>query len=212
MTSESKIKTKNSNIKKYGVDSFSKTDEYKQIIKETCLEKYKVDNVSKIKEIKQKKCETFIENYGVDCYFKTKEFKKSIKSLFIEKYGVDNPFKSTLIKKLIKEKNILNGRWLCNENYENYRRQVDYYTKKNKKELLENWNGYDYYDNEFIFDNFLLDNNSNKYPSIDHKIPVSEGFKRNLTILNISDISNLCITKRSINSSKGNKLNFNYDK
>ena len=31
-------------------------------------------------------------------------------------------------------------------------------------------------------------------------------------IIEISNISNLCITKRTINSSKGNKINYNYDR
>jgi hypothetical protein len=40
------------------------------------------------------------------------------------------------------------------------------------------------------------------YPTIDHKNSVFYGFMNNIPPEDISDISNLCITKRFINSSK----------
>ena len=60
-------------LKKYGVDSFSKTNDWKSKYlskiseiqskkKETCLEKYGVENVSQIKEVYDKIIKTKIQN------------------------------------------------------------------------------------------------------------------------------------------------------
>lgn len=78
-------------------------------------------------------------------------------------------------------------------------------TIRNKKELFENWNGMDYYDNEYIKDNTNLDYNDPSYPTIDHKISILEGFKKSYTFEFISSINNLCITKRKYNNLKGTK-------
>ena len=44
---------------------------------------------------------------------------------------------------------------------------------------------------------------------IDHKISIFHGFINNIDPILISDISNLCITKRYINSSKQTKSTWN---
>ena len=189
---------------RYGESSYSKTNDFKNKIKLNSLAKFGVDNPSKSELIKEKKKETLLKKYGVDNYFKTLEFREFIKNLFINRYGVDNPFKSKHIIDLIREKNIKSGFWVSDENYKSYRRKVDYLTNKNKSTLLKNWNGYDYYDNEYIKENFSLDKNDNNYPSIDHKIPVSYGYINGINVNDISNIENLCITKRIINSYKRN--------
>jgi len=74
--------------------------------------------------------------------------------------------------------------------------------------LFENWDGYDYYDGEYIKNNFNLHGLDNNYPTIDHKISVSYGFKNNIEPEKIADISNLCITKKINNSKKSSKCNF----
>jgi len=63
--------------------------------------------------------------------------------------------------------------------------------------------GSHYYDGKYIKENLLLDKNDNLYPSIDHKIPVLYGFLNNISKEEISNINNLCITKRITNSKKG---------
>ena len=74
-----------------------------------------------------------------------------------------------------------------------------------EKQLFQNWNGYDYYDGGYIKDNLSLNSNDKLYPTIDHKISIFYGFNNNIPADDIANINNLCITKRSINSSK-NKL------
>ena len=53
------------------------------------------------------------------------------------------------------------------ESYHLYRNEVRRLTRKSSQLLLENWDGYDYYDNEYIRDNFKLSHIHNDYPSID---------------------------------------------
>ena len=89
------------------------------------------------------------------------------------------------------------------EPYILYRRNVDNISDKLKKELIKNWNGYDYYDNEYIFNNFNLKSSDKNYPTIDHKISVIYGFINNISIENISNINNLCFTKNYLNAKKG---------
>ena len=78
-------------------------------------------------------------------------------------------------------------------------------TQSNKLELFKNWNGCDYYDNEYIMDNIKLSRNNKLYPTIDHKISIFYGYKNSISPETIGDMENLCITKRTINSSKNNK-------
>lgn len=103
----------------------------------------------------------------------------------------------------------LKGMNISDDNFHKYKRKVYNLTKKHKLELLENWNGYDFYDNEFIKDNLKLQYYHKNYPTIDHKISIFEGYKNNISEEKLSKISNLCITKRCINSSKGKKLDWN---
>lgn len=80
-------KSKQSSLRKYGVDNYSKTKEHKERVKQTCLEKYGREipfNYDKAKE-------TCLEKYGVDNYFKTKEFKDRVKETNLNKFGVSTP-------------------------------------------------------------------------------------------------------------------------
>jgi len=99
---------------------------------------------------------------------------------------------------------------ISTENYTLYRNEVRRITKNNSKLLVENWNGNDYYDEEYIKEYYNLDSNDPKYPTIDHKISIYHGFSNNIPAEEIADISNLCITKRSINSSKNSLIEENF--
>lgn len=93
-TNEWVEKVKTTNLQKYGVDNFSKTDEYKTKSKETYLNKYGVDNFTKTEEYKEKSKKTCLDKYGVDSYTKTAEYKQSFKEKMLEKFGTDALFKS----------------------------------------------------------------------------------------------------------------------
>ena len=71
-----------------------------------------------------------------------------------------------------------------------------------RKRGRNKWNGYDYYDNEYIKENYKLNYNDNNYPTIDHKISIYYGFSNNIEPYIISNTDNLCITKKEINRKK----------
>lgn len=94
--------------------------------------------------------------------------------------------------------------------FKKYRKYVNRITLRNKKLLFNKWNGFDFYDGEYIRENiYLFKSNDMDYPTIDHKISIFEGFKKSIPPYIIGGIDNLCITKRRINLLKSNKESFN---
>jgi len=177
---EFRNKSKETLISRYGVDSYSKTDEFKRLLfdnKDIILDKIK---------------STFKEKYGNEYLSKT-DYWKSIfnnkksemvdktKNTCLEKYGVDNVSKVESIKSKVKLTKELNGLIIPESelsDWVTYKKVVRNTTKLNKKFLYENWDGFDYYDNEFI-----------------------KGYAST-----IGSIDNLCITKRFINSIKNSLI------
>jgi hypothetical protein len=204
-TDEFKEKVKNTTIDKYGTDYYFKTDEFKERFKMTCIEKYGVDNPSRVVEFKNKRKNTMIENHGVEYYVLSFDFKEKSEKTSLENYG----FKHPLMNK-DQQRKMLNSQGLDFETdeYRIFASKVYSLTAKNKKLLIENWNGYDFYDNEYIKDNFNLNPLSSEYPTIDHKISIKSGYLSGKSVDELSNIDNLCFTKRSINSKKSSK---NYD-
>jgi len=163
-------------------------------------------NTTKKELIKINRVLAIKEKYGVDNVFQLESVKDKIKNTFIEKYGVEHFRQNIIVKESEKKNRIKNGTQISDDKlseYEIYRKKVRNYTKKNKKILYNNWNGLDYYDNENIINNKNLNYNDNLYPHIDHKISILEGFKNKIDPLIISNIDNLCITKKINNLSKG---------
>ena len=201
---EFRLKSKKSLIEKYNTDSYSKTSEFKNKIsikKDLIIEKIK---------------NTFLKKYGVDWYTKSDRFKLDLlnnytesenkrKNTCLERYGVDNISKDkNIMDKSYKTKLKLNL-IISPENlseWQIYKKNVRRETNKYKKQLFENWNGLDYYDNENIIGNFSYSHTNKLFPTIDHKISTFFGFKNNIPYQEIGNISNLCITKKGINSMK----------
>jgi hypothetical protein len=72
-----------------------------------------------------------------------------------------------------------------------------------KSTFKQDWNGNDYYDGEYIKENYkIYKSNNENYPNIDHKISIVYGFLNDISIEDISSINNLCFTKRKHNMSK----------
>jgi hypothetical protein len=181
--------------------------------KNTCMELFGVDNYTKSVNYIEKQKDFCIENYGVDSFFKTINFKNKKDETFMLKYGTTNI--QTVVSVIEKTKNTcmekygvekfghLNRDFSVPQNlFKIYKQNCRNLTNKIKKELFNQWNGTDYYDGEYIKDNLSLHYNSEKYPTIDHKISIYNGFKNNIPENIICDIDNLCITKRKINSTK----------
>lgn len=199
---EFKDKSKKTLIEKYGVDSFSKTDEFKKMIQVK-----KEEIVDKIKK-------TFNDKYGFDHYSQTDQFKEDYLSKIDEigekrietclsRYGVDNVAKvNEFMKKTIAtkiERGLISD---GDDEWIKYKKKVRRITNRFKKELFNRWEGYDYYDDEYIKDNFRFSHTHRFYPTIDHKISVFYGYQNNIDASIVGHIDNLCITKRYINSIK----------
>jgi len=102
---------------------------------------------------------------------------------------------------------ISNGYQISDERlteFQLYYKMIKSETRKNRNFLFESWDGYDFYDKEYIKD-YKFHKNSNLYPTIDHKISILYGFLNDINVDIIGNIDNLCITKKGNNSSKNSK-------
>lgn len=98
------ILSKGSFEKRYGVDSYFKTDECKEKLKQLA-EKNGVDAYPKSDECKKKAKESFERKYGC-FYVQTDEFKEKSKNTSLNKYGVEYPIQSDEVRQRIKDTNI----------------------------------------------------------------------------------------------------------
>ena len=90
---------------KYGTDNYFLTEEYKQKSRQTCLKKYGVNHVAQAKEVKEKIKQSFRQRYGVDYYTQTEEHKKKIQETCLKKYGATNIVNSKSYKDRLKDIN-----------------------------------------------------------------------------------------------------------
>ena len=199
------IKNRKTNIEKYGVENVFQSEEIKNKIKNINFEKYNVFFPSQSKEIRYKMIETLIKNYGVENPMYSEIIKERIYNTNLSKYGN----KIYNASKIAKDLRIKNNRQVPDSQrseFELYQRKTRGITNNFKNILYENWNGFDYYDNEFIKNNNINYKFYNRnYPTIDHKISIYYGFINNISPEIIGNLENLCITKRGINSKKNNK-------
>jgi hypothetical protein len=190
---------------KYGVDNPFQSEEIKDKIKESLLEKYGVEHPMFMEKTKDKIKETCLDKYGVTSYTKTDECKKKKVKTYIEKYGTEHESKTEIGQEKRKNTRIERGNQIPDELLDKfyiYRRFVDNRLDLIRENIILDWSGYDYYDNEYIKDNFKLKPVDRLYPTIDHKTSVYYGFLNNISVDEISHINNLCITKSYLNSKK----------
>lgn len=195
----------------YNVDNPNKCDVVKEKIKQTNLERYGVESAMKNENTINKAKKTNLEKYGCENVFQNDIIKKRIKSASLNKYGFDNPMKNENVKNKMKITRIKNGNQIPDDlltDFAKYRKIINSMTYKHKKELFSNWSGYDYYDDEYIKENFVLGKENSLYPTIDHKVSVFYGFVNNIDPKDISNIENLCITKKYINSQKHKNITY----
>ena len=100
-----KNKLRETALKKWGVEHYSKTDEYVEKVKKTSLEKWGVDNYAKTEEYLEKSKKTSLEKWGVDNFTKTDEYLEKSKTTSLKNWGVEFPIQSDIIKRKIKETN-----------------------------------------------------------------------------------------------------------
>jgi G:T-mismatch repair DNA endonuclease (very short patch repair protein) len=107
-TDEYKIKFKSTISNRYGVDNPFKSDKIKENIKSTNNIKYGVDYPQQNIEIKLKSEETCLNKYGDSIYTKTDTYKEKVKNSNVIKYGVENVSQLDTIKYKKKSTSIKN--------------------------------------------------------------------------------------------------------
>jgi hypothetical protein len=203
------IKNKITNIEKYGVSNVFQSDIVKNKIIETNLLKYGVSYPSQSSFIRSKIINTLKNNYGVSNPMYSETIKNRLYFTNVIRYGSISYLSSYKYSKF----RIENGTKIPNRfktKYRIYQDRVRYLTNKIKKSLFNDWDGYDYYDNEYIKNNLNYRPNHKKYPTMDHKLSIYYGFKKNIIPELIANIKNLCITKRTINSRKNIKTHYEF--
>jgi hypothetical protein len=98
-----------------------------------------------------------------------------------------------------------NGNIITNYNWKQYWKRCDWLTRKIRKQMLENWDGYDYISKEYIKDNLNLHYSHGDYPTLDHIKPRSQCFKEGLSPYEATKPENLAWTTRKNNSKKSQK-------
>lgn len=138
------------------------------------------------------------------------KISKTIHAKFENDSGYRDKISASLINFFEKSDSFLKKSELTD--FAKFKWQVDNLTSKNKRKLFKNWNGFDFYDDEYILDNLKLHYNSQGYPTVDHKISVVFGFKNKYSPEYISSLDNLCITKRKLNNEKYTKSEVEFKK
>jgi hypothetical protein len=176
--------------------------------KKSMLKKYGHDNPSNVESSIQKRKETCLEKYGNEYIIASEYSKGKTKKTLDDRFGGHQ-----INIKEIKDRIMKNGRitkiergFIVPDNelsdWMLYRRIVRKITERNRKYVMENWDGLDYYDGEYIKDNFKFKHTDTNFPTLDHKESIIHGFRNNIPPEDIGNIENLCITKKGINSSK----------
>lgn len=200
-----KNKMKKTNLKRYGVENGFSNAEIREKAQATILKRYGVKYASQSEDIKKKKKETSLKNYGVEHPSQNDEIKKKIQITInsISNYHENHTIKCNITREKNRNLKKESTNW---KNWKNYKKISDYYFKKLKPIILANWDGYDYYDGEYIKPYFTLKSIDSKYPTIDHIISTKTGFELGIDPKELNILENLVVTKRGKNSSKGSKI------
>ena len=97
----------NTNIERYGIDFPSKLDEIKNKQEDTNKQKYGFKSALQNPTIIIKSKKTMIDKYGVEYPIQNEEIKTRISKTNVEKYAEINPFNSEVIRQKIHETNTL---------------------------------------------------------------------------------------------------------
>jgi len=92
------FKSKETNLKKWGVENPFQSESIKDKIKKTNLEKWGVKNPQQSKEIKEKTKETNLEKWGHERASMSNEIKDKVRKTNNDRFGVDYPSQSKEIK------------------------------------------------------------------------------------------------------------------
>ena len=102
---EIKEKAAQTNLVVYGNRSACSTEEVRSKIKKTNMERYGYENCMSNEQIRKKQKTSMIEKYG-DHPMKSIVIREKCKNTFIRNYGVDHPMKSIEIKEKLQKTNL----------------------------------------------------------------------------------------------------------
>ena len=101
------IKTKETNLEKYGMENVYQSEEIKSKIKQTNLKSFGKEYNTQTDEFKDHCKKLNLERYGVEYYTQTAEFLEKTEKTALEKYGVKHVTQSTEFKDKVKISNLL---------------------------------------------------------------------------------------------------------
>lgn len=103
---EKKLKTKQTNLKKYGVEQPIQNKEIKKKMEQTNLKKYGHNNPFRNENIKSKIEQTNLKKYGARRPIQNEEIRRKIEQSVFKRYGVKHTFKNKEIKQKCEQTNI----------------------------------------------------------------------------------------------------------
>lgn len=113
-TEKTKRVLKQSLLKKYNVEHYSKTDDFSEKVKQTKLKRYGDENYNNLKKIKQ----TCLKKYGVENFRQSELYEKQYKETCLKKYKVPHASKSEQYK--FTHKKLMFEKFLKNERFKNF--------------------------------------------------------------------------------------------
>ena len=143
-----------------GIRNPFQAEAVKEKSKQTLYDRTGVYHPMHLQETKDKIDATCIRLYGCKSYTQTEEYLEKTIETSLKNWGFPHCSQSEEFQERNKATRIKNGTQLPDELIEPsklYRREVDNILDRNWKLILENWDGYDYYDGEYIKDNFNLE-------------------------------------------------------
>jgi hypothetical protein len=99
-------KTKQTNLKKYGVENISQNEIIKEKKKKIFNEKYGVNSYTQTNDYLEKTKQTNLKKYGVEHHLKLKSQIEKRNENNLKKYGVENPMQLSEIKEKTKQNNL----------------------------------------------------------------------------------------------------------
>jgi hypothetical protein len=136
----------------------------------------------------------------------------------VKAMGVDNVLQLPEVREKINKTNAKSGRCIDaddsekHKEYINYTKAVHILSKRNYKKLYNNWDGYDYYDGEYIKNNYNIFKYREdvEYPTVDHLKSVIYCFLNGISAKECADLNNLAITKKIHNIRKNYRTDEEY--
>jgi len=219
-------KSKKTCLEKYGVDHYTKTEEYKH----NMIENFGYVSPFELKETHEKSRQTLLERYGVNHNFKISGMSEKIEETFIKKYGFNKPLKNDAIKQKLINTNLERYGFASPlQNEEIYRKSLDTLMKNYgvnaplKSEIvlerfrntnLRKYGETHWMKNTDFYENFLNSKQKSTYKkcTIEDEIYFLQGYEDYVLeeLLKLYKMNDILIKTNDINKFTGTiKYNFN---